>query len=175
MLLVVEEFAAAARAASAAGFDALFVDMARGYLLGSWLSPLTNRRADDFGGDLRRRLRFPLEVFAGVRAAWPQDRLLGATITAMDWARGGATVDDAIVVAQALRDAGCDAVEVTAGGMVERTRPLYDPYYLVSYSDRIRNEAAIATVATGAITSVDHANTILAAGRADLCVLLDGK
>lgn len=172
---IVEQFAAAARAASDAGFDALFVDMARGYLLGSWLSPLTNRRADDFGDDLQRRLRFPLEVFAAVRAAWPNDRAIGATISAMDWARGGATVEDAIVVARTLRDAGCDVVEVTAGGTVERTRPLYDPYYLVSYSDRIRNEAAIGTVATGAITSVDHANTILAAGRADLCVLLDGK
>jgi anthraniloyl-CoA monooxygenase len=175
MAAVVEQFAAAARSARAAGFDVLVVDMARGYLLGSFLSPLTNRRADDFGGTTERRVRFPLEVFAKVREEWPQDRLLGATITATDWARGGAAVEDAISVARSLRDAGCDLLEVTAGGTVERTRPLYDPYYLVSYSDRIRNEAGIATIATGAITSGDQANTILAAGRADLCLLLDGE
>ena len=175
MAEIVESFAAAARAALDAGFDVLFVDMARGYLLGSFLSPLTNRRADDFGGDPVRRSRFPLEVFAAVRAEWPEDRLLGATVTAADWARGGATVEDAVTPARRLRDAGCDLLEVTAGGTVERTRPRYDPYYLVSYSDRIRNETGIATLATGAITSVDEANTILAAGRADLCLLLDAK
>ena len=175
MAEIVEEFSAAARAAREAGFDVLFIDMARGYLLGSFLSPLTNRRADDFGGDSERRVRFPLEVFAAVRAEWPGERLLGATITAADWARGGATVEDAIDVGRRLRDAGCDLFEVTAGGTVERTRPLYDPYYLVSFSDRIRNEAGVATLATGAITSVDQANTILAAGRADLCLILDGE
>ena len=173
MAEMVEDYAAAARAALAAGFDALIVDAARGYLLGSWLSPLTNRRDDDLGGDLERRARFPLEVFAAVRAAWPQDRVLGATVTAADWAAGGATVEDAVAVARLLSEAGCDVIEVTAGGTIARTRPLYDPYYLVSYSDRIRNEAGIATIATGAITTVDQANTILAAGRADLCLLLD--
>jgi anthraniloyl-CoA monooxygenase len=172
---IVEEFASAARSAREAGFGVLFVDMAHGYLLGSFLSPLTNRRADDFGGDRERRAKFPLEVFAAVRNAWPENSLLGATITATDWARGGSTVDDAVHVAAMLREAGCDLLEVSAGGTVERTRPLYDPYYLVSYSDRIRNAAGIATLATGALTSVDQANTILAAGRADLCLLLDGK
>jgi anthraniloyl-CoA monooxygenase len=173
MAEMVEDYAAAARAALAAGFDALIIDMARGYLLGSWLSPLTNRRDDDFGGDLERRARFPLEVVAAVRAAWPEDRVLGATLTAADWAAGGATVEDAVAVARVLSAAGCDVLEVTAGGTIERTRPYYDPYYLVSYSDRIRNEAGIATIATGAITTIDQANTILAAGRADLCLLLD--
>jgi anthraniloyl-CoA monooxygenase len=175
MTEIVEDFAAAARAALDAGFDALFVDMARGYLLGSFLSPLTNRRDDDFGGELERRALFPLEVLAAVRAVWPQDRLLGATVTGADWAAGGATIDDAVAVARLLRDAGCDLLEITAGATVERTRPRYDPYYLVSYSDRIRNEAGIATLATGAITSVDEANTILAAGRADVCLVLEGR
>jgi len=172
MEAIVDDFGAAARSARDAGFDVLIVDMARGYLLGSFLSPLTNRRADDYGGDTGGRARFPLEVFAVVRDAWPQDRMLGATITAADWARGGTTVDEAISVARLLGEAGCDLVEVTGGGTVERTRPRYDPYYLVSYSDRIRNEAGVATLATGAIGSIDHANTILAAGRADLCLLL---
>jgi anthraniloyl-CoA monooxygenase len=180
MEAMVNDFAAAARSALEAGFDALLVDMARGYLLGSFLSPLTNQRADHYGGDLEGRARFPLEVFAAVRDAWPQDLVLGATITAADWARGGTKVDDAISVARLLREAGCDLVEVTGGATVERTRPRYDPYFLVSYSDRIRNEAGVATLATGAIGSVDQANTILAAGRADLCLLLgvselDGK
>lgn len=176
MAAIVSDFAAAALSARDAGFDVLVVDMARGYLLGSFLSPLTNRRADDYGGDIGGdiggRARFPLEVFAAVRNEWPQDRILGATITASDWARGGTTVDDAIAVARLLVDAGCDLVEVSAGGTVERTRPRYDPYYLVSYSDRIRNEAGVATMATGALGSIDQANTIVAAGRADLCLLL---
>ena len=172
---LVEEFRAAARAALDAGFDLLFVDMARGYLLGSFLSPLTNRREDEFGGDLEGRARFPLEAFAAVRSEWPEDRVLGVTLTADDWARGGTTVEDAATIARLLHEVGCNLVEVTAGGTVERTHPRYDPYHLVSYSDRIRNETGTSTLATGAITSVDQANTILAAGRADICLLLDGR
>jgi anthraniloyl-CoA monooxygenase len=175
MAAIREDFEAATRAAVEAGFDALFIDMARGNLLASFISPLTNQRDDDYGGDLTGRLRYVLDVLAAVRAVWPGDRLLGASITADDWAPRGTNVDDAIEVARRLGAAGCDVVEVTAGQTVARTRPLYDPYYLVSYSDRIRNEAGIATIATGAINSIDDANTILAAGRADLCLLQESR
>jgi anthraniloyl-CoA monooxygenase len=166
------EFELAARHGAATGADLLLIDMAHGYLLASFLSPLTNRRTDRYGGDLGARARWPLEVFDAVRAAWPADRPLGASLTATDWARGGATIADAVTVAAMLKDHGCDLVDVRAGQTVAETRPIFDPYYLVHYSDRIRNDVHISTMATGAITTVDEVNTIVAAGRGDLCLLL---
>jgi anthraniloyl-CoA monooxygenase len=169
---VAAEFAEAAAMARDADADVLLLDMAHGYLLGSFLSPLTNRRTDRYGGDLPGRARWPLEVFDAVRSAWPPDRALGASLTAEDWARGGATIADAVAIARLLKARGCDFVDVRAGQTVAATRPIYDPYYLIHYSDRIRNEARISTLTTGAIVSVDDANTIVAAGRGDLCLLL---
>jgi anthraniloyl-CoA monooxygenase len=165
-----DQFAAAARMVRGVSAEMLLVDMAHGYLLASFLSPLANRRSDRLGGDLRGRAAWPLEVFDAVRAEWPG--ALGVTLTAHDWARGGATIDDAVMVARMLKQRGCDLIDVRAGQTVAATRPIYDLYYLVHYSDRIRNEADIATLATGAITSVDDVNTIVAAGRGDLCLLL---
>ena len=169
---VAEDFAEAARRAAVAGFDALIVDMAHGYLLGSWISPLTNRREEISKGDVAGRIGWPLQVLAAVRAAWPEERALGASLSASDWARGGTTVSESVSVARAVADAGCDFIEVFAGQTIAGGRPRYDAYHLIAYSDRIRNEARVPTIATGSIASVDDMNTILGAGRADLCLLL---
>ncbi len=164
-------FAAAAARAAAAGFDLLALDMAHGYLLASFLSPLTNRREDGYGGPLGRRLRFPLEVLDAVRAAWPADRPLAVTLQADDWVPHGLDLDDAVRTATALAEHGCDLVEVAAGWTVPWDRPDYRRFYLVPASDRVRNEAGVATVAGGNLTTADDASTVLAAGRADLCLL----
>jgi anthraniloyl-CoA monooxygenase len=170
---VVEEFAAAARRATAAGFTGLLVDCARGYLLGSFLSPITNRRDDDYGGAIEARARFPLEVFAAVRREWTG--ILGASLAAFDGARGGIGSDDVLWTARALRDAGCDLVEVTAGGTTPASVVPYDPYTLPSYADRIRNEAGLPVLLGGAISSVDRVNTLVASGRADLCAVMPSR
>ena len=166
-----EAFAAAARRAAEAGFDLVALDLAHGYLLGSFLSPLTNRREDGYGGSPERRLRFPLEAVDAVRAVWPADRPLAVTLQADDCAPGGLGLDDAVAVAATLREHGCDLVEVASGWMVATDRPDYRRFYLVPASDRVRNEAGVATVAGGNLTTADDVSTILAAGRADLCLL----
>lgn len=167
---VVAGFASAARRARAAGFDMIEVNMAHGYLLATFISPLTNRRADAYGGSLGNRLRFPLEVLDAVRVEWP-DRLVAVALSASDWTRGGLSATEATEVALDLKDHGCALIRVVAGQTVARYRPRYDPYFLTHYADRLRNEAGIATIATGDITTVDHVNTIVAGGRADLCLL----
>jgi anthraniloyl-CoA monooxygenase len=164
-------FAKAARAAARAGADAVLVHMSHGYLLAGFLSPLTNLRRDGYGGPLEKRMRYPLEVFAAVRDAWPDDRPVGAAIPATDWARGGLQVDDAVVIASALRERGCDLVIPLAGQTVPDMRPRYGPAYLATACDRIRNEAGVATLCIGAITRTGQVNTLVAGGRADLCVL----
>jgi anthraniloyl-CoA monooxygenase len=169
---VAGSFVAAARRAAVAGFDLLLLHMAQGSLLASFLSPLSNRREDAYGGSLEARLRFPLRVLEAVRQAWPEDRPVAASINAVDAAPGGAGLDEAVRVATALRDAGCDLIEVRAGQAVLGAMPSYDPYELVSYSDRIRNDAGIPTLCFGPITTVDRVSTIVAGGRADLCHLL---
>jgi anthraniloyl-CoA monooxygenase len=172
MRRVMEDFTAAAERASAAGFDLVVVDMAHGSLLASFVSPLSNRREDGYGGSIEGRLRFPLEVFDAVREAWPEDRPVGATITAVDGAPGGAGLDEAVEVAAALRHHGCDLIEVRAGQAVLGAMPPYDPYELISYSDRIRNEARVPTLAFGPVTTVDRISTIVAGARADICHLV---
>jgi anthraniloyl-CoA monooxygenase len=171
MLGVTGDFAAAANRAGAAGFDGLLLDFSQGYLVASFISPLTNHRGDAYGGSLEARLRFPLQVFDAVRAAWPQDRPVGVSLTATDWVRGGLGPDEAVVVARVLKERGCDLVRVLAGQTTWRSRPEYGPMFLVPFSDRVRNEAGIATMVGGGITTYDQVDTILAAGRADLCVL----
>jgi anthraniloyl-CoA monooxygenase len=168
---VIEDFAAAAHRAGEAGFDALLLDFSQGYLVASFISPLTNRRSDAYGGSFEARLRFPVDVFDAVRAAWPPDRPLGVSLTAADWARGGHGPDEAVAVARVLRERGCDLVRVLAGQTTWRSRPEYGSMFLVPFSDRIRNEAGIATMVGGGITTFDQIDTILAAGRADLCIL----
>jgi anthraniloyl-CoA monooxygenase len=168
---VVEDFVAATRRAHAAGFDMVEVHMAHGYLLATFLSPLTNKRSDEYGGALEGRLRFPLEVLDAVRAAWPDELPLGVVLNASDWASRGTTLADAVAAARVLKEHGCDVIRVVAGQTTARHTPRYDPYFLTHYADRIRNEARVATIATGDITTVDHVNTIVAGGRADYCEL----
>jgi anthraniloyl-CoA monooxygenase len=143
--------------------------MARGHLLASFISPLTNQRTDALGGVLENRLRFPLRLLDKVRERW--DGPLFVRITATDWHPEGTTVEDAVVVAAALHDRGCDMVHVTAGQTVWNDRPVYGPMHLAQFADRIRNEAGLPVMVGGSLTTADQINTILAAGRADLCVL----
>lgn len=166
-----DQFVQAARAADAAGADWLELHCAHGYLLSSFLSPLTNQRADDYGGPLENRLRYPLEVFAAVRAAWPQDKPLSVRISAHDWVEGGTTPQDAVEIARAFKAAGADMIDCSSGQVSKREKPVYGRMFQTPFADRIRQEAGIATIAVGAISEADHANSILAAGRADLCAV----
>ncbi|MGH2723817.1 MAG: FAD-dependent monooxygenase [Actinomycetota bacterium] len=168
---VTAEFAAAAERAAAAGADLVVVHMAHGYLLGGFLSPLSNRRADGYGGALESRLRFPLRVFEAVRAEWPAGRPLGAAIPATDWARGGLDGSDAVAIAAALKERGCDLVVPLGGQTIPGDRPRYGRSFMAPYTDRVRNEAGVATLCWGGVTTTGEVNTIVAGGRADLCVL----
>jgi anthraniloyl-CoA monooxygenase len=164
-------FVAAARRGAACGFDWLELHCAHGYLLSAFLCPLTNRRDDDYGGVLANRLRWPLEVFAAMRAAWPQDRPMSVRISAHDWAEGGNTPDDAVAMARAFKAVGADLIDVSSGQTTRAARPVYGRMYQTPFADRVRNEAGIATMAVGAIFEPDHVNSILMAGRADLCAI----
>jgi anthraniloyl-CoA monooxygenase len=166
------EYVAAAHRALAAGFDLLELHMAHGYLLSSFLSPVANRRDDAYGGGLEGRARFPLEVFDAVRAAWPEDRPLGVRITATDWLpEGGFTEDDAVLLARMLKERGTDFVDVSSGGNSPASEPEYGRMYQVPFAERIRHEVGVPVIAVGAILGADHANTVLAAGRADLVAM----
>jgi anthraniloyl-CoA monooxygenase len=171
MRAVVADFVRAAKLADEAGFDLLEIHMAHGYLLASFLSPLTNRRSDEYGGPLARRLRFPLEVFDAVRGTWPAAKPMSVRISAVDWFPGGMGPADAVEVARALKTHGCDIVDVSAGQTVDDQRPVYGRLFQTPFADRIRHEVGIATMAVGNISSFTDVNTILAAGRADLCLL----
>lgn len=162
---------AAGRAAVISKFDALEVDLAHGYLLAGFLSPLTNRRDDEFGGVLANRLRFPLAVLDTVRAAWPSDRLLAVRLTVTDWARRGLSVTDGIEAARLLAAHGAELIHVEAGQTVAESAPEYRRGYLTTLSDRVRSEAGVPTLVGGYLTTPDEVNTIVAAGRADLCLL----
>jgi anthraniloyl-CoA monooxygenase len=169
--LVRDQFVAAANRAEAAGFDLLEIHMAHGYLLSSFLSPLTNLRDDEYGGDLAGRARFPLEVFDACRAVWPDDKPMSVRISATDWYEGGFTGDDAVTLAGWLAEHGCDLVDVSSGQVWPEQRPAYGRSYQTPFADRIRNEVGIATIAVGAISSHEDVNTTILAGRADLCAL----
>ncbi|MFE3262962.1 bifunctional salicylyl-CoA 5-hydroxylase/oxidoreductase [Streptomyces sp. NPDC059215] len=166
-----EQFAAAAWRAARCGFDLLELHCAHGYLLSGFLSPLTNRRTDAYGGSLERRLRFPLEVFDAVRAVWPEERPMTVRISATDWAEGGTTGDDAVAVARAFAAHGADAVDVSTGQVVAEERPEYGRSYQTPYADRIRHETGLPVIAVGAISSWDDVNSLILAGRTDLCAL----
>ncbi|QNK75081.1 bifunctional salicylyl-CoA 5-hydroxylase/oxidoreductase [Variovorax sp. PAMC28562] len=171
MDLMREQFVASTRRTAEAGFDWLELHCAHGYLLSAFLSPLTNLRDDEYGGATENRLRYPLEVFAAMRAAWPAERPMSVRISAHDWAPGGNTDDDAIAMARAFKAAGCDVIDVSSGQTTRAAAPIYGRMYQTPFSDRIRNEVGIATIAVGAITDADQANSIIAAGRADLCAV----
>ncbi|MDZ4102319.1 MAG: bifunctional salicylyl-CoA 5-hydroxylase/oxidoreductase [Hydrogenophaga sp.] len=157
--------------AAAAGFDWLELHAAHGYLLSAFICPLTNLRTDDYGGSLENRCRYPLEVFTAVRAAWPADRPMSVRISAHDWAPGGNTPDDAVEIARLFKSAGCDVIDVSSGQTTRAAKPVYGRMYQTPFADRVRNEAGILTMAVGAIQEADHANSIIAAGRADLCAV----
>ena len=165
------QFVEATRRAAAAGFDWLELHCAHGYLLSSFICPLTNQRTDDYGGTLDNRCRYPLEVFAAMRDAWPAERPMSVRISAHDWASGGNTDDDAVQIARLFKAAGCDLIDVSSGQTTRDAKPVYGRMYQTPFADRIRNEVDIATMAVGAISEADHANSIIAAGRADLCAV----
>jgi anthraniloyl-CoA monooxygenase len=165
------QFADSARMATEAGFDLLVLHAGQGYLLASFLSPLTNVRDDEYGGSLENRMRFPLEVMRAVRDIWPPERPLGVALSVTDWVAGGLDVDEAVGVARALAEQGCDLLVVQAGQTVPDAQPTYGRGFLTTLSDRVRNEAGIPTLVGGFLTTTNEANTALAAGRSDLCQL----
>jgi anthraniloyl-CoA monooxygenase len=171
MARVCEEFVASAQRGAAAGFDLLELHWGHGYLLSSFLSPITNRRIDEYGGSPRSRMRFPLQVFDAVRAVWPEDRPISVRISATDWVAGGFSADDACLLARALHARGCDIVDVSSGQVDPAEEPRHGRLWQTPFSDRIRQEVGIPTIAVGGIASVDDVNTILLAGRADLVAL----
>ena len=170
-----EQFAAAARAAARTGFDLLELHCAHGYLLSSFLSPLTNRRTDRYGGSLAGRLRYPLEVFDAIRAVWPRERPMTVRISATDWCEGGLDIDDSVEIARAFAEHGAAGVDVSTGQVVSEEKPAFGRSYQTPFADRIRNEIGrkygVAVIAVGAISSYDDVNSLLLAGRADLCAL----
>jgi anthraniloyl-CoA monooxygenase len=175
MIAITAQFADAARAAARADFDLLELHCAHGYLLSSFLSPLSNQRRDRCGGTLENRLRYPLEVFDAVREAWPADRPISVRISATDWYQGGNDVDDAVQIARAFAEHGADAIHVSTGQVVKDEQPRFGRSYQTPYADRIRNELGehygVAVIAVGAISSYDDVNSLLVAGRADLVSL----
>ena len=166
-----DQFVRAAQMANEAGFDLLELYFAHGYLLASFLSPLTNHRRDAYGGALENRMRYALEILDAVRAVWPESKPLAVALSATDWVKGGLQTEDAVAIVRAMKERGADLFDVLAGQTTLDSQPLYGPYFLTSFSDQIRNEAHVPTLTSGAITSTDHVNNIVAAGRADLCVM----
>lgn len=166
---ITAQFVASAEMADRAGFDMIELHAAHGYLLSSFISPASNIRTDDYGGSLENRLRYPLEVFSAMRAVWPEGKPMSVRISATDWLdEDGVTPDEAVLIAQAFAKAGADLIDVSAGQTSTKARPVYGRMFQTPFSDRIRNEAGLCTMAVGNIFEADHANSILMAGRADL-------
>lgn len=171
MSRVIDDFVAATRRAANAGFDILELHCAHGYLLSAFLSPLTNLRDDAYGGGHANRARFPLEVFNAVRAAWPSNKPMSVRLSAHDWFVGGNTPEDATIFANMFKNAGADLIDCSSGQVVKEEKPVYGRLFQTPFADKIRNEISIPTIAVGAISEADHANSIIAAGRADLCAI----
>jgi anthraniloyl-CoA monooxygenase len=165
------DFVAATRRGAAIGFDVLELHCAHGYLLSAFLSPLTNTRKDEYGGSHENRARYPLEIFNAMRAVWPEDRPMSVRLSCHDWTEGGNTPEDAAIFAQMFKDAGADLVDCSSGQVDKAEQPVYGRLFQTPFADKIRNEIGIATIAVGAISEADHANSIIAAGRADLCAV----
>ncbi|HEV8361448.1 MAG TPA: bifunctional salicylyl-CoA 5-hydroxylase/oxidoreductase, partial [Candidatus Thermoplasmatota archaeon] len=168
---VLQDYVEAAKRSERAGFDWLELHFAHGYLMATFLSPLTNQRKDEYGGSTDNRLRFPLEVFDAVRRVWPASKPMSVRISATDWAPGGNDATDAVHVARAFREHGCDIMDVSAGQTVHFGKPVYGRQFQTPFAERVRLEAGMPTMAVGNISSYTDVNTILLAGRADLCVL----
>ena len=171
MEAVTAQFVRATQWAAEAGVDWLELHCAHGYLLSSFISPLTNRRDDAYGGSPENRLRYPLEVFSAMRAVWPAHLPMSVRISAHDWVPGGITPDDAVDIARAFKSAGADMIDCSSGQVSKEEKPVYGRMFQTPFADRIRNEGGIATIAVGAISEADHVNSIIAAGRADLCAV----
>ncbi|MGH6762009.1 MAG: bifunctional salicylyl-CoA 5-hydroxylase/oxidoreductase [Phyllobacterium sp.] len=165
------DFVRAAEYAASTGADWLELHCAHGYLLSSFLSPITNLRDDEYGGSHENRARYPLEIFEAVRAVWPQDKPVSVRLSCHDWTEGGNTPDDAAIFAKMFKDAGADVIDCSSGQVTKAERPIYGRLFQTPFSDKIRNEVGIPTIAVGAISEADHANSIIAAGRADLCAI----
>ncbi|OIQ81068.1 NADPH dehydrogenase [mine drainage metagenome] len=168
---VIVDFVSATERAARAGFDLLELHCAHGYLLSSFLTNLSNRRTDQYGGSIENRLRFPLQVFDAMRAIWPAARPMSVRISATDWVESGLSAEESVVIAAAFAAHGADIIDVSTGQTTPEARPEYGRSYQTPYSDRIRNQVDVATIAVGSISSWDDVNTIIAAGRADLCAL----
>jgi anthraniloyl-CoA monooxygenase len=166
-----DDFVEATQRAAAAGVDWLELHCAHGYLLSSFLSPLTNLRDDEYGSSHENRARYPLEVFRAVRAVWPQDLPISVRLSCHDWTTGGNLPEDALIFAKMFKDAGADLIDCSSGQVSKAEKPVYGRLFQTPFSDLIRNEGGIATIAVGAISEADHANSIIAAGRADLCAI----
>jgi anthraniloyl-CoA monooxygenase len=171
MDMVREQFVETTKRAARAGFDVLELHCAHGYLLSGFLTPISNRRTDEYGGSVQNRMRYPLEVFDAVRAAWPADRPIFVRISASDWVPDGITFDDILEIARAFKDHGVDVIDVSSGQTTSDAKPEYGRSYQTPFSDRIRNIVGIDTMAVGAISSYDDVNTNIAAGRSDLCAI----
>jgi anthraniloyl-CoA monooxygenase len=171
MRRVEDEFVRATRMGEDAGFDMIELHCAHGYLLSSFLTPVSNRRADEYGGVLENRLRFPLAVFRAMRDVWPQHKPMSVRISATDWTDDGLTDDDAIGIARAFIDAGADIIHVSTGQTTTAAKPVYGRLWQTPYSDRLRNEGRVPTIAVGNVTDADQVNSIIAAGRADLVAI----
>lgn len=168
---VLADFVSATERARDLGFDILELHAAHGYLLSSFLSPLTNMRDDEYGGSHENRARYPLEVFSAIRAVWPEDKPISVRLSTHDWYEGGNTPEDAAIFAQMFKDAGADMIDCSSGQVVKEEQPVYGRLFQTPFSDKIRNEIQVPTIAVGAISEADHANSIIAAGRADLCAV----
>jgi anthraniloyl-CoA monooxygenase len=166
-----DAFVRATRMAIDAEFDMLELHCAHGYLLSSFITPLSNRRSDEYGGSVENRVRFPIEVFTAMRAAWLSDRPMSVRISATDWVNGGVTGDDAVEISRAFGRAGADIIHVSTGQTSVDAKPVYGRMYQTPYSDQVRNECGLPTIAVGNIVDGDQVNAIIAAGRADLCAL----
>ncbi len=171
MARVKSQYVRATERAVEAGFDLVEVHMAHGYLLSSFVTPLANQRTDEYGGSLENRLRYPLEIFTAVRAVWPKDRPISVRISATDWVPGGFDADDAVRFARALKELGCDILDVSTSGTSPAAKPVYGRMYQARFSDQIKNDVGIPTIAVGNIVDHDQVNTLVASRRADLCAL----
>ena len=168
---VVSDFQKSTKYADEAGFDLLELHMAHGYLLASFISPLTNRRSDEYGGSIENRMRFPLELWRACREIWPERKPMSVRISATDWAPGGLSGEDLIALTRMLKQAGCDMIDCSSGQTVPHQKPVYGRMYQAPFSDWVRNEVGIATMTVGAVTTPDQVNTLLASGKADLVAL----
>ena len=166
-----DDFVQATSMAEEAGFDLLELHFAHGYLLSTFISPLTNTREDEYGGSLENRMRYPLEIFDAVRKAWPQEKPMSVRVSATDWAPGGLSLEDSVAIGRMLKQHGCDIIDVSAGQTVPYAKPRYGRLFQTPFSELTRLEAGIPTMTVGNIQSYADANSIIAAGRADLCVL----